>query len=171
MKSLKIILSVLPFFLASTSFAAEHEVQMLNKGSDGGRMVFEPAFVVAEPRGYLITFVSVDKGNNSESMAVPDGAEGWKGKISKDMSVTVQADCVYAFKCAPDFRMGMIGFVVVGDAAVNLEEVEGLRYVGRTKKVPAELIEQIKASGKPRARISSVTAIGSGTFITAPNRW
>ena len=80
MKSLKIILSVLPFFLASTSFAAEHEVQMLNKGSDGGRMVFEPAFVVAEPRGYLITFVSVDKGNNCESMAVPDGAEGWKGK-------------------------------------------------------------------------------------------
>ena len=65
----------------------------------------------------------------------------------------------------------MIGFVVIGDAAVNLEEVEGLRYAGRTKKVAAELIEQIKASGKPRARISSVTAIGSGTFITAPNRW
>lgn len=90
-KSLKAILSVVPFFLASTSFVAEHEVQMLNKGSDGGRMVFEPAVIVAEPRN-PITFVSVDKGHNSESMAVPDGAEGWKGKISKDASVTVQAD-------------------------------------------------------------------------------
>lgn len=38
----------------------------------------------------------------------------------------------------------MIGFVVVGDAAINLEEGEGLRYAGRAKKVAAELIEQIK---------------------------
>lgn len=39
----------------------------------------------------------------------------------------------------------MIGFIVVGDPSVNIEEVEGLRYVGRSKKVAAELNEQIKA--------------------------
>ncbi len=59
MTSLKTILTVLPFFLASTGFAAELEIQMLNKGSVGSRMVIEPAVVVAEP-GDTITFVSVD---------------------------------------------------------------------------------------------------------------
>jgi len=142
--SLKTILTVLPFLLASTSFAAELEVQMLNKGSDGSRMVFEPAIVVAEP-GDTVTFISVDKGHNSESMALPSDAEGWKGKINDDVSVTVGPEGVYAYKCTPHFGTGMVGFIVVGDPSVNIEEVEGLRYVGRSKKVAAELIEQIKA--------------------------
>ncbi len=48
-------------------------------------------------------------------------------------------------KCTPHFGMGMIGFIVVGDPSVNIEEVEVVCYDGRAKKVAAELIEQIKA--------------------------
>lgn len=144
MKTLKVVLVFLPFILGSAAMAADHEVQMLNKGPDGQTMWYEPAILVAEP-GDTVTFVSVDKGHNSESMLVPGGAEGWKGKINDDVSVTVGPEGVYAYKCTPHFGTGMVGFIVVGDPSVNLEEVEGLRYVGRSKKVAAELIEQIKA--------------------------
>lgn len=45
-----------------TSFAAAAviEVKMLNKGSDGGKMVFEPTLVKIEP-GDTIKFVAADK--------------------------------------------------------------------------------------------------------------
>lgn len=143
MKLFKIALATLPLMFGSAAFAAEHEIQMLNKGPDGQRMWYEPAVLVAEP-GDTITFVSVDKGHNSESMMIPEGAEGWKGKMSKDMTITVDAEGVYSYKCTPHFGSGMIGFIVVGDPSVNLEAVEGQRYAGRSKKIAAELIAQIK---------------------------
>ncbi|MEM7042759.1 MAG: pseudoazurin [Pseudomonadota bacterium] len=146
MKSLKIVLSVLPFVLSPFAFAADHEVQMLNKGPDGQRMWFEPAIVVAEP-GDTITFISVDRGHNSQSIMIPDGAEGWKGKFSKDLQITVTAEGVYAYKCTPHYGMGMVGFIIVGDPSVNIDAVEGIRYPGRSKKVAAELIGQIKDGG------------------------
>ena len=49
---------VLLLAFAGTGFAAEHEVEMLNKG-EAGTMVFEPAFVKAEP-GDVIHFVPTD---------------------------------------------------------------------------------------------------------------
>ena len=43
--------------------AAEIEVKMLNKGSDGGAMVFEPALVKIAP-GDTVKFIATDKGHN-----------------------------------------------------------------------------------------------------------
>ncbi|MEL6963048.1 MAG: hypothetical protein AAFO01_09850 [Pseudomonadota bacterium] len=84
MKCLKTILSILPLILGSMAFAADHEVKMLNKGPDGQRMWFEPAIVIAEP-GDTITFISFDRGHNSQSIMIPEGAEGWRGKIGQDV--------------------------------------------------------------------------------------
>ncbi|WP_037373055.1 plastocyanin/azurin family copper-binding protein, partial [Salipiger mucosus] len=53
---------------AGAAFATDgavHEVKMLNKG-EAGVMVFEPAYVKAEP-GDVIQFVPTDKGHNVES--------------------------------------------------------------------------------------------------------
>lgn len=139
----RLALAAVMVVFGSAAFAAEHEIQMLNKGPDGQRMWYEPAVLVAEP-GDTITFVSADKGHNSESMTIPEGAEKWKGKINKDLTITVDAEGVYSYKCTPHFGSGMVGFIVVGDPLVNLEEIESQKYAGKSKKVAAELIARIK---------------------------
>ncbi|MHC4049236.1 cupredoxin domain-containing protein [Bradyrhizobium sp. 25ACV] len=55
--------------LTVTSFAAaaEIEVKMLNKDSDGGLMVFEPAPVKIEP-GDTVNLVAADKEHNAASI-------------------------------------------------------------------------------------------------------
>ena len=64
------------FTLVGTAVAADHEVKMLNKGPEGQRNWFEPPVVYAEP-GDTIKFVTVDKGHNSASVVIPEGAEPW----------------------------------------------------------------------------------------------
>ena len=80
--------------LAGAVMAADHQVQMLNKG-DKGAMVFQPDFIVAAP-GDTVTFVPTDKGHDAASIdgMIPDGAEPFKGKISKEITVTVDKEGV-----------------------------------------------------------------------------
>jgi pseudoazurin len=125
--------------------AAEHEVQMLNEGPDGQRNWFEPAVVYAQP-GDTIRFVPVDKGHNSTAVVVPDGAEAWTGKLSKETSVTLEVPGLYSYKCTPHFGLGMVGLVAVGDPTVNLEAVKSARYPGKARTVMAELIKEVEGS-------------------------
>lgn len=101
--------------ISSSAYAAEVQVKMLNKGSDGRAMVFEPALVHANP-GDTVHFVSVDKGHNVESIAgmIPDGAEAFKASLSQDLSVKVTKPGVYGYRCVPHYGMGMLGLIVVG---------------------------------------------------------
>ena len=39
--------------------------------------------------------------------------------------------------------MGMIGFVVVGGDKSNLDAIKSLKFVGKSKKLAAELINQL----------------------------
>ena len=125
--------------------AAEHEVQMLNEGPDGQRNWFEPAVVYAQP-GDIIRFVPTDKGHNSAAIVVPDGAEKWNGKLSKEISVTPEVPGLYAYKCTPHFGLGMVGLIAVGDPTINLEAVKSARYPGKARSVAAELIKEVEAS-------------------------
>ncbi len=94
------------------AFAANFDVQMLNKGADGA-MVFEPALVNVAV-GDTVTFLSIDKGHNAETIPdiLPAGAEAFKGKLSEEIVVTFTVPGAYGIKCAPHFGMGMIGLVV-----------------------------------------------------------
>ncbi len=74
-----------------------------------------------------------------------DGAEPWKGKLSKPISVVLDVPGSYSYKCTPHFGLGMVGLVVVGDASVNLDAVEGGKYPGKAKKVLADLLKDVKA--------------------------
>jgi pseudoazurin len=125
--------------------AAEHEVQMLNQGPAGQRNWFEPAVVYAQP-GDTIRFVPTDKGHNSTAVVVPDGAEEWKGKLSKEVSVILDVPGLYAYKCTPHFGLGMVGLVAVGDPSINLEAVKTARYPGKARQVMAELVAEVEAS-------------------------
>jgi pseudoazurin len=102
------------------------EVQMLNKGSDGERMVFEPAFVQAAP-GDTIKFVVADKSHNAEIYGdmLPEGAEPFKGKVNQEIEVTLDVEGVYGVICKPHFAMGMVMTIAVGDVTAPEDFLEG----------------------------------------------
>jgi pseudoazurin len=145
MRRVVVTCAALVMGMTAVAQAAEHEVQMLNKGPDGQRNWFEPAVTAAEP-GDVIKFVAVDKGHNSASLEIPEGTEEWKGKISKEVDVTVETPGVYAYKCTPHLGLGMVGFLVVGGSLDNIDAAEAARYPGKSKQIAADLIAEIKAS-------------------------
>jgi pseudoazurin len=126
--------------------AAEHRVQMLNKGPDGGMMVFEPAFLKVEP-GDTVTFVPTDKSHNSETVRgmVPEGAEGWKGGVNQEVSVTLDTPGLYGYKCTPHYGLGMVGLIQVGEDPPNVEEARAVKHPGRAGTRMAALLEQVVA--------------------------
>jgi pseudoazurin len=132
--------------LAGAAHAAEVEAKMLNKSSDGGAMVFEPAMVKIAP-GDTVKFVSTDKGHNAETIKgmLPDGAAAFTGKTGEDVSVTFDKDGIYGIKCLPHYGMGMVAMIVVGTPA-NLDQAKAIPQVGKAKQVFATLFEKLEAS-------------------------
>ena len=128
--------------VATPGFAAEFEIRMLNKG-EKGVMVFEPDFVRAQP-GDTINFVSVDPGHNAETIKgmVPEGAETFRSKVSKDFSVTLTEEGIYGVKCTPHYGMGMVALVVVGEPG-NAAAAAKVKHPGKAKKHFAELFEAL----------------------------
>ena len=133
MKRMIVMAALAAMMAAGGAQAAEHEIQMLNKGAKGA-MVFEPDFVQAAP-GDTIRFVPTDKTHNAETIAgmLPDGAEAFKGKVNEDITITVTEEGVYGVKCLPHYAMGMVALIVVGEP-VNLEQAKGVKHPGVARK-------------------------------------
>ncbi|AKV95391.1 MULTISPECIES: pseudoazurin [Marinobacter] len=108
-------------FISGVAMAAEHVVEMKNSGADGA-MVFEPGFVKAEP-GDTVKFVLVDPAHNSVSVEVPEGAEGWQGAMNEGITVTLNEEGVYVYKCTPHAALNMAGVIQVGEA-VNYDSAK-----------------------------------------------
>jgi len=141
---------VLGAFVAALGFtgaasAAEVEVKMLNKGTEGV-MVFEPAFVKISP-GDTVKFVAADKGHNAEIIdgMVPDGGQKFAGKINEELSITFDKPGVYGYKCKPHYGMGMVGMIVVGDAA-HVDQAKEAKHPGKAKQVFANLFDKLAAT-------------------------
>lgn len=134
MKSILAMASAVVLGLVAPAFSAEHEVKMLNKG-ETGTMVFEPAFVKAEP-GDVIRFIPEDKSHNVESIEgmLPAGVEKFKSKINEAFELTVTEEGVYGIKCTPHFAMGMVALIQVGDASGNLEEAKAAKLNKKSKE-------------------------------------
>jgi len=131
--------------LGGAAAAAEIEVKMLNKGSDGV-MVFEPSLVKIEP-GDTVKFVSTDKGHNAETIngMLPEGAAPFVGKVNQDIAVSFDKPGVYGVKCLPHYGMGMVALVVVGTPA-NQDEARAVSHPGRAKQVFAALFGKLDAA-------------------------
>jgi pseudoazurin len=130
---------------ATPAVAKEHQVKMLNKGSDGSMMVFEPAFVKVAP-GDTVKFIATQKSHNAESIAgmTPAGGTTFKGKINQEIVVRFNKEGVYGYKCLPHVNMGMVGVVQVGRAtnkaqvtaaSANLRGLAKTRMTGLLAKV------------------------------------
>ena len=140
-RTLVLAAALTAFAMAGGAQAADHQVQMLNKG-DKGAMVFQPDFIKAAP-GDTVTFVPTDKSHDAESIKgmIPEGAEPFKGKMSEEIKITVNAEGVYGVKCTPHYGMGMVALIVVGTPA-NLEAAQAVKHPGKAKKVFADLLAQ-----------------------------
>ena len=112
--------------MGGAAFAETFEVQMLNNGTDGERMVFEPAFIQAQP-GDTIKFIATDRGHNAEIYGgmLPVGAEVFEGRINEEIEVTLDTEGVYGVICKPHFAMGMVMTIAVGEAEVPDDFFEG----------------------------------------------
>lgn len=124
--------------LAGAASAETHEVQMLNKG-EAGTMVFEPQSLRVAP-GDTVKFIAADKGHNAETIKgmIPEGAEGFVGKINEEIEVTLTEPGYYGVMCKPHFAMGMIMTIAVGDDAEAPEEF----LEGRLPKKAKERFEE-----------------------------
>lgn len=130
-----LILAAAAALMANTcgAWAAEHEVQMLNK-DEKGAMVFKPDLIKAAP-GDSIRFIPTDKTHNAESIPnmLPEGAEPFKGKVNEDITIKVTKEGVYGIRCQPHYGMGMVALIVVGKP-VNLEQAKAVKQPGLAKK-------------------------------------
>ena len=129
--------AVLALAFVSVAEAAEFEIRMLNDGTKGAavpladswryRMVFDPDLVRIAP-GDTVHFIATDKGHDVQSIEgmIPDGGQGFVGKISQDLTVTFTVPGVYGIKCDPHLAMGMVGLIVVGDP-VNRKAAEAVK--------------------------------------------
>jgi len=128
--------------LAGVAGAAEIEVKMLDKGTEGV-MVFEPALVKIEP-GDTVTFIAASKGHNAESIKnmLPAGTAPFAGKMNEDVSVTFDKPGAYGVKCMPHYAMGMVALIVVGKPD-NLDEAKAVPQSGKAKQVFATLFDRL----------------------------
>jgi len=131
-------------FLSRMAFAADTTVEMLNK-LEKDTMVFSQKIVKIDV-GNTVFWKATDKGHNVQFISkggLPEGVEKFKSKVSKDTEYNFTIPGIYAYWCTPHKSMGMIGFVIVGNDLSNLESIKLIKYVGKSKKVAEELIEQL----------------------------
>jgi pseudoazurin len=128
--------------LAGAAGAAEVEVRMLNKGTEGV-MVFEPALVKVAP-GDTVKFVAADKGHNVEAVPtmLPEGAPPFAGKVNEELAITFDKPGVYGYKCKPHYGMGMVGMIVVGEPT-NADLAKAATHPGKAKQAFANLFDKL----------------------------
>ena len=139
-----LISAMLVTLFASTSFAADITVEMLNKRkSDNQTMVYSEDISRIDV-GDTITWVPTTKGHNVHFLAGPDG---WdipkKSKFNKEVSITFDTPGIYYYQCTPHKSMGMIALVVVGGDTSNKEVIAKIRAMGKSKKKLKALLEEL----------------------------
>lgn len=102
--------------ISAPASAEMHEVKMLNRNASGP-MVYEPDFLQIAP-GDTVKFIKTTSGHNAATVEgmVPEGHEGFLGKINEEIEVTLDEKGFYGIKCSPHYGMGMVMVIRVGDS-------------------------------------------------------
>ncbi|EPR19269.1 pseudoazurin [Agrobacterium sp. TS43] len=121
--------------------AETFEVKMLNRG-EKGPMVFEPDFLEIAP-GDRVRFVPTHKSHNAATIdgMIPEGAEGFKGRINDEFETGFEKPGFYGIKCSPHYGMGMVMLIKVGEATLR-QSYRTVDVPGRAKPRFEDLFEQ-----------------------------
>jgi len=116
---------------ATSAYAEDMTIEMLNKRDDGAKMVYSEDIARIDV-GDTITWVPTSKGHNVEFIAGPDGWDApKKSKLNKEVAITFDTPGVYLYQCSPHKSMGMIAIVVVGDGDNDISKA---KVKGKSKK-------------------------------------
>ena len=135
---------ILTIFISSSTLAEDITVEMLNK-LDKRSMVFDLEIVRIDV-GDTVFWKATDPGHNVEFISkngVPDGVDKFKSKVGKDTEYTFTIPGIYAYYCTPHKTMGMIGFVIVGEDLSNIDSINKVKFLGKSKKIAKNLLEEI----------------------------
>ena len=75
---------------------------------------------------------------------VPEGVKKFTSKVGKDTEYTFIVPGIYAYQCVPHKSMGMIAFVVVGNDLSNIDSINSIKFIGKSKKIAKTLISELK---------------------------
>ena len=134
---------VITLCITTTAFSETHVVEMLNKS--GNEMMVYSKKIIKVNVGDTVTWKATTKGHNVEFIrnGTPEGVGKFKSKMNVDAEYKFDVPGIYAYWCTPHKAMGMIGFVVVGDDKSNLDKIKAIKFVGKSKKIAPELINQL----------------------------
>ena len=138
---MKYFMLLAALFLSGPAFAADMQIEMLNKDADGNKMVYseEIARIAA---GDTITWIPTSKGHNLEMVASPNKMK-FKSKNGKEAKITFEEHGIYYYWCTPHKGMGMIGLVVVGGDTSNKDQIAKAKAMGKSKKKLKKLLSQL----------------------------
>jgi pseudoazurin len=131
--------------LAAPATAKDIVVHMRNQGASG-TMVFEPAFVRANP-GDRIRFLPTDPSHNAETIPnmLPAGVAPSVGAMNKEFVLPVTQPGLYGIKCKPHYSMGMVALVQVGKGpSANLAAAKGVKLAPLAAKRMTAMLAQAK---------------------------
>ena len=134
---------IMAVVVTPTLYAADMEVEMLNRRDDGTKMVYSEDIVKIDV-GDTITWTPTTIGHNVHFIAGPDG---WdlpkKSKQNKEVVLTFDTPGIYLYQCTPHASMGMIGLVVVGDDTSNVDAIAKAKVRGKSKKFLKKLLADL----------------------------
>ena len=138
-----LITTLITLFITTAAFSEAHMIEMLNKS--GNEMMVYSKKVIKVNVGDTVTWKATTKGHNVEFIrnGTPEGVGKFKSKMNVDVDYKFEVPGIYAYWCTPHKAMGMIGFVVVGDDKSNLDKIKAIKFVGKSKKIAPELINQL----------------------------
>jgi pseudoazurin len=130
-----LITASLMALFATSAYAEDMTIEMLNKRDDGAKMVYSEDIALIDV-GDTITWVPTSKGHNVEFIAGPDGWDApKKSKLNKEVAITFDTPGVYLYQCTPHKSMGMIAIVVVGELTQEgVDAIKGAKVKGKSKK-------------------------------------
>tara|TARA_B110001452_G_scaffold249869_1_gene237702 strand:- start:209 stop:715 length:507 start_codon:yes stop_codon:yes gene_type:complete len=139
---MKLYALVIAFFLSTPAFAADLAIEMLNKDSDGNKMVFSQEVVKVEI-GDTVTWLPSSKGHNVEMISSPNKMK-FKSKNGKEAKITFDTPGIYYYWCTPHKGMGMIGLVVVANDVSNMDDIASAKALGKSKTKLKKLLASLK---------------------------
>ena len=128
-------------FLSAPAFAADMQIEMLNKDSNGNKMVYSEELALINA-GDTITWVPTSKGHNVEMVASPNKMK-FKSKNGKEAKITFEEPGIYYYWCTPHKGMGMIGLVVVSGETYNKDQIAKAKAMGKSKKKLKKLLGEL----------------------------